>query len=84
MPRPDELLEQVLRGRSDASIPFFALRSLLLRLGFTERVHGSHHIFRRPGARGILNLQRHGHEAKPYQVRQVRRQLLLQGFRSDE
>jgi predicted RNA binding protein YcfA (HicA-like mRNA interferase family) len=84
MPRPDDLLERVLRGGSDSNISFFALRALHLRLGFTERIHGSHHIFRRPGARGILNLQRHGHEAKPYQVRQVRRRLLLQGFRWSE
>ncbi len=84
MPRSDDLLDRVLRGGFDANISFFALRSLLLRLGYTERLHGSHHIFRRPGTRGILNLQRHGHEAKPYQVQQVRRRLLLQGFRWNE
>ena len=38
-----KLLFQVLRGASDASTPFDALRNLLLRLGFEERIRGSHH-----------------------------------------
>ena len=44
----------------------------LLRLGFVERVRGSHHIFRKEGVRERINLQRDGSHAKPYQVRQVR------------
>jgi predicted RNA binding protein YcfA (HicA-like mRNA interferase family) len=84
MTRSDELLDRVLRGDGDANIPFLALRSLLLRLGFVERVRGSHHFFQRPGVRGILNLQRRGHEAKPYQVRQVRRLLRHQGMGGGE
>ena len=84
MTRSDELLDRVLEGTGDANIPFLGLRSLLLRLGFVERVRGSHHFFRRPGVPGILNLQRRGHESKPYQVRQVRRLLLRQGFEHQE
>lgn len=76
MTRPDDLLERVLRGNSDANIPFLALRNLLLRLGFRERVRGSHHLFRRPDIEDMINLQRYGHEAKAYQVRQVRKVLL--------
>ena len=75
MTRPDDLLERVLRGGSDASIPFLALRNLLLRLGFQERVRGSHHLFRRSDIEDRINLQRDGHEAKAYQVRQVRKVL---------
>ena len=45
-------------------------------LGFTERVRGSHHIFRREGVRELINLQRDGSQAKPYQVRQVRQAIL--------
>ena len=49
----------------------------MLRLGFVERTKGSHHIFRRQGVRELVNLQRDGSHAKPYQVRQVRRIVLM-------
>jgi predicted RNA binding protein YcfA (HicA-like mRNA interferase family) len=49
---------------------------LLLRLGFDERIRGSHHIFTKEGVEEILNLQPKGRQAKPYQVRQVRRIVL--------
>jgi hypothetical protein len=45
---------------------------LLRRLGFEERIRGSHHIFTMDGAEEILNLQLRGAIAKPYQVKQVR------------
>ena len=67
-----ELRQRILSGRSDANIRFDELRAFLLRLGFVERVRGSHHIFRKEGIRERLNLQRDGSHAKPYQVRQVR------------
>ena len=47
MTRDDDLRQRILSGRSDANIRFEELRSFLLRLGFTEHVRGSHHIFRR-------------------------------------
>jgi len=68
----DELLSRVLRGTSDASIPFKELCWLLSRLGFEERIRGSHHIFAKDGIEEILNLQPKGRHAKPYQVKQVR------------
>jgi hypothetical protein len=68
----DKVLEQVLRGTSDASIAFRDLRNLLLRLGFDERTTGGHHMFRKTGVRELINLQKEGKNAKPYQVRQVR------------
>jgi HicA toxin of bacterial toxin-antitoxin, len=67
---------RLLRGSSDANIRFGDLRSLLLRLGFAERVKGSHHIFSREDIAEILNLQPRGPLAKPYQVRQVRKVLI--------
>jgi hypothetical protein len=67
-----KLLERVLSGRSDANIRFDDLRNLLARLGFGERSRGSHHVFVRAGVEDMINLQREGHMAKPYQVRQVR------------
>ena len=68
----DSILVRVLRGASDANIRFADLRALLLRLGFMERVRGSHHIFNLDGVDEILNIQPRGSMAKPYQVKQVR------------
>jgi HicA toxin of bacterial toxin-antitoxin, len=53
----ESILSRVLRGSSDANIRFNDLRALLLRLGFEERIKGSHHIFTREGVHEILNLQ---------------------------
>jgi len=68
----DRLLLRILRGTSDANIPFSGLCQLLQRLGFAERIRGSHHIFTKEGIEEILNLQPKGRQAKPYQVKQVR------------
>jgi hypothetical protein len=73
--RQQELIRRLLEGRSDADIRFGELRWLLLRLGFSERVRGSHHVFSRPGLSTRINLQRAGGQAKAYQVRQVRAML---------
>jgi len=67
-----KLLERLLSGHSDANIRFDDLRNLLARLGFEERSRGSHHIFVKSGVEDMINLQKEGHMAKPYQVRQVR------------
>ncbi len=77
MERDDRLRRRILDGRSDANIRFEDLRRFLLRLGFVERTKGSHHIFRKPGVRELVNLQRDGNQAKPYQVRQIRRIVLM-------
>lgn len=65
-----------MRGTSDAGIRFNDLQALLLRLGFSERVKGSHHIFTHPEVKDILNLQPKDSMAKPYQVKQVRKVLV--------
>ena len=72
MGRYEKLLLLILRGTSDTNIGFDELRTLLQRLGFEERVRGSHHVFRREGVEERINLQRQGTQAKAYQVRQVR------------
>ena len=69
----DAVLLQVLRGSADANVRFGDLRGLLLRLGFSERVKGSHHIFTHEYVQEILNLQPRNSFAKPYQVKQVRK-----------
>ena len=93
------LLQRVLDGRSDANLRFDELRGLLRDLGFTERVRGSHHIFRKEGVAERMNdpaephyyrvqgptfLQRDDGHAKPYQVRQVRRVILRYGLEVNE
>ena len=45
-------------------------------LGFKERIRGSHHVYRKEGVAEKVNLQRDDGNAKPYQVRQVRRLIL--------
>jgi predicted RNA binding protein YcfA (HicA-like mRNA interferase family) len=72
MSKWDKLIEQILRGRSDANIPFADLCGLLEHLGFERRTRGSHIVFRRQDVAEKPNLQRSGSNAKPYQVRQVR------------
>lgn len=84
MARREKLLARILSGRSDANIRFRDLRNLLLELGFEERVRGSHHIFTREGVEELINLQREGAKAKPYQVRQVRTVLARYGLGDNE
>jgi hypothetical protein len=72
----DKVLDRVLRGTSDANIGFSDLCGLLRRLGFDERIRGSHHIFGREGVEEILNIQPKGANAKAYQVKQVRNVIL--------
>jgi predicted RNA binding protein YcfA (HicA-like mRNA interferase family) len=84
MSKHERLLLKILRGGADANIPFEDLRSLLLHLGFEERIRGSHHLFRRPGIEEKINLQRDGKDAKVYQVRQVRSIILEYGLGGQE
>jgi hypothetical protein len=67
-----KIFERVLSRQADANIRFNDLRNLLIWLGFEERIRGSHHVFIRKGVKDLINLQREGSMAKPYQVRQVR------------
>jgi hypothetical protein len=73
MSKLEKILVAVLRGTADTNVSFSDLRYLLDRLGFDERIRGSHHSVVREGVEEILNLQpRSGSMAKPYQVKQVR------------
>lgn len=73
-----------MQGGSDANINFDDLRRLLGWLGFEERTHGSHHIFRKPAVRELINLQQEGNKAKVYQVRQVRRVIANYGLEGEK
>ena len=79
MSKHERLLQTILRGQSDANIRFSDLRALMQHLGFEERIRGSHHLYRREGVAEKVNLQRDDGNAKPYQVRQVRR--LIQKYK---
>jgi len=76
MAQYEKLLIKILRGASDAQIPFDQLCGLLVLLGFQERIRGSHHIFTRAEVEEIINIQPKGSHAKPYQVRQIRNVIL--------
>ena len=76
MSQQDKLLAKILSGASDTNISFEQLCQLLIRLGFDERIRGSHHIFTKEGVEEILNLQLKQAKAKAYQVKQVREMLL--------
>jgi hypothetical protein len=76
----DKTLEKVLGGRQDANVSFADLCALLRRLGFVERIVGSHHLYSYQGLARPLNLQKEGAKSKPYQVRQVRQTLLALGL----
>ena len=70
--RNDRLLRRILEGASDSNIRFDELRRLLSRLGFSERIRGSHHIYRKEGVDERIDLQPRRGMAKDYQVRQLR------------
>ena len=76
MVKIDRLLVQVLSGTADTNISFNNLRSLLLNIGFDERIKGSHHIFTMDGIEEIINIQPKANKSKPYQVKQIRNIIL--------
>jgi hypothetical protein len=76
MSKHEKLLSKILRGTSDADIPFNDICSLLERLGFSHHIRGDHHIFTMDNIEEILNLQPKDSKAKVYQVKQVRSILL--------
>ena len=67
-----KLRDRILLGKSDANISFVDLCGLLSDYGFKGRIKGSHHIFFRKDIEEIINIQREGKMAKPYQVKQIR------------
>ena len=68
----NKTLQDVLDGSRDNNIKFVDLRTLLLHLGFRERIKGDHHIYKLDGVPDRINIQPKGNMAKSYQVRQIR------------
>lgn len=76
MGKEEKFLLKILRGSSDKNIDFTQLCSLLLKLGFMQRVKGDHFIFTRSDIIEIINIQPAGKLAKAYQVKQIRNLIL--------
>jgi predicted RNA binding protein YcfA (HicA-like mRNA interferase family) len=64
---------KLISGKSDNNIDFNELSNFLTKLGFKERIKGSHHIFTKNGIEEIVNIQPNGKLAKIYQVKQIRK-----------
>jgi predicted RNA binding protein YcfA (HicA-like mRNA interferase family) len=79
----EKTIRKILSGRSDANIKFRDVYTLMLYLGFEVRIKGSHHIFRKEGVRELINIQKDGNKAKPYQIRQIRSILLEYNLTSE-
>jgi predicted RNA binding protein YcfA (HicA-like mRNA interferase family) len=65
MEKQEKILATVLRRTSDANLSFDEIRSLLLHLGFEERIRGSHPIYRKQGVEEKINIQSSGGKTKP-------------------
>jgi predicted RNA binding protein YcfA (HicA-like mRNA interferase family) len=76
MKSEEKLQATILRGKSDADIPFTVVCRLLETLGFKQRIRGDHHIFTRNDIEEIINLQPRDSKGKPFQMKQVRNILL--------
>ncbi|MEO6190002.1 MAG: hypothetical protein ABIP47_05250 [Saprospiraceae bacterium] len=60
---------------------------MLVKIGFNERIKGSHHIYFQDKVEEIINLQEISGMAKAYQIRQVRDIIIkykLNKFLNDE
>ena len=84
MDKYQKLMQYILLKKGDANVPFSDLCKLLCLMGFKERIKGDHHIFTKPGIEEIINIQPLRNKAKPYQVRQVRDLILLDGLKLEE
>ena len=58
MGKYEKLFNLVLRGTSDKNIYFEDLRLLLVKLGFTEKIRGAHHNFRKTGIEEKINIRK--------------------------
>ncbi len=73
MAKRDKILAKIMGGKSDANIPFEGTITLLLSMGFSERVSGSHHNFSKEGIPELIDIQKTKEgKVKPYQVKQMR------------
>ena len=67
-----KILEAVMSGKKDHTIPFSDLQRLLDYMRFAHRINGSHFIYWRENVEEIINIRADGNMAKAYQIKQVR------------
>lgn len=72
----EKIINKILTGISDKNINFIETVNLLIKMGFSRRIKGDHHIFTKDGIEEIINLQPDGNKTKSYQVRQIRNIIL--------
>ena len=72
MSKIEKIFLKVMSGQSDKNIEFDEVITLLKYYGFELRIKGSHHLFRFKNMSSTINIQRDGHLAKPYQIKQIR------------
>lgn len=76
MSQYEKSLIKIMCGTSDNDILFSELIKVLNKLGFKERIKGSHHIYFKDEIEEILNLQPINSKCKAYQVKQIRNIIL--------
>ncbi|MCL1809941.1 MAG: type II toxin-antitoxin system HicA family toxin [Clostridiales bacterium] len=64
----EKILKLILSGRQDKNIKFTELQTVILQLGFDERIRGDHFIYKRKDLPERINIQPDGNMAKAYQV----------------
>lgn len=72
MSKIDKVFKKITSRDPGKNIRFNELCDLLLRLGFHQRIRGSHYIFWHRDIVEIINIQEKNGRCKPYQVKQVR------------
>ena len=83
MAKWDKFRRKLMSARSDSSLDFGDLcRFVEQELGFTPHPQnsGSHRVYAKAGIPEIIDLQPNGHEAKAYQVRQIRSIIVTHGL----
>ena len=78
------LLQEILARQTGANIRFGDLRRMLMRLGFNERISGSHHIFSKTGIPEHINIQPNRGQVKAYQLQQIRKVVEKYGLTEEQ
>lgn len=72
----NEILEYIEELESETNVRFNRLKRICENVFGVPRIKGSHHIFKTPWPGDPrINIQKDGKDAKPYQVKQVKKAL---------
>ncbi len=85
MGKYEKLYAAIMSGMHDSNIRFSEIQTLLRKMGAEERCRGGDHfIYTFSGLEDIINIQPAGNNAKPYQVKQIRRFLAENGIHLED